>query len=55
MDIEILNTFLEVVTRGSFVGAAERMGVSQAAVSVRIQALESQFRPEIRSIVVAVA
>jgi DNA-binding transcriptional LysR family regulator len=43
MDIEIINTFLEVVTTGSFVGAAERMGISQAAVSVRIQALESQL------------
>lgn len=43
MDIEIIQTFLEVVTTGSFVGAAERMGVSQAAVSMRIQSLESQL------------
>ncbi len=43
MDIEIINTFLEVVAAGSFVGAAERLAVSQAAVSMRIQALENQL------------
>jgi DNA-binding transcriptional LysR family regulator len=43
MDIAIINTFLEVVATGSFVGAAERMAVSQAAVSMRIQALENQL------------
>jgi DNA-binding transcriptional LysR family regulator len=43
MDLQIINTFLEVATTGSFVGAAERMGVSQAAVSMRIQALETQL------------
>ena len=43
MDIEIISTFLEVVSTGSFVGAAERMEVSQAAVSMRIQSLEGQL------------
>lgn len=43
MDIGLISTFLEVVARGSFVGAAEKLNVSQAAVSMRIQAMESEL------------
>jgi DNA-binding transcriptional LysR family regulator len=43
MDTLLARTFLEVVAAGSFVGAANRLHVSQAAVSMRIQALESQL------------
>jgi DNA-binding transcriptional LysR family regulator len=43
MDIGLISTFLEVVARGSFVAAAERLNVSQAAVSMRIQAMESEL------------
>lgn len=43
MDVQLAQTFLEVVAAGSFVGAAERLGISQAAVSMRIQVLESQL------------
>ncbi len=43
MDIELCRTFLEIVTSGSFVKAAERLNVSQAAVSMRIRALEGQL------------
>jgi len=40
MDIQLARTFLEIVATGSFVGAAHRLKISQAAVSMRIQALE---------------
>lgn len=43
MDVQLARTFLEVVAGGSFVRAAERLGISQAAVSMRIQALENQL------------
>jgi LysR family transcriptional regulator, flagellar master operon regulator len=43
MDIQLARTFLEVVAAGSFVGAAERLSISQAAVSTRIQVLEGQL------------
>jgi LysR family transcriptional regulator, flagellar master operon regulator len=43
MDIGLISTFLEVVARGSFVAAAERLKVSQAAVSMRIQAMETEL------------
>jgi LysR family transcriptional regulator, flagellar master operon regulator len=43
MDVQLARTFLEVVAAGSFVGAAERLGISQAAVSMRVQALENQL------------
>jgi DNA-binding transcriptional LysR family regulator len=42
MDIALCRTFLEVVSSGSFVRGAERLNVSQAAVSMRIRALEEQ-------------
>lgn len=40
MDVQLARTFLEVVAAGSFVGAAERLFVTQSAVSLRIQKLE---------------
>lgn len=41
MDITLLKTFLEVAATGSFVSASERLYVTQSAVSLRIQRLES--------------
>jgi len=41
MDVTLARTFLEIVASGSFVGAAERLHVTQTAVSARVKALES--------------
>lgn len=43
MDIEFARTFLAVAAAGNFVGAAERLHVTQSTVSARIQALETQL------------
>lgn len=43
MDTELARTFLSVVASGSFVGAAERLHVTQSTVSARIQTLEEQL------------
>lgn len=43
MDIEIARTFLEIVASGSFVAAAERLHVTQTAVSARVRALEQEL------------
>lgn len=43
MDIEFARTFLAVTAAGNFVGAAQRLHVTQSTVSARIQALESQL------------
>jgi DNA-binding transcriptional LysR family regulator len=43
MDTELAKTFLTVVAAGNFVGAAERLHVSQSTVSTRIQTLEEQL------------
>ncbi len=43
MDILLLRTFLEVSAAGTFGGAAEKLSVTQSAVSVRIQRLEEQI------------
>ncbi|MEQ8816681.1 MAG: LysR family transcriptional regulator [Thalassobaculum sp.] len=40
MDTELARTFLSVATAGSFVGAAERLHVTQSTVSTRIRTLE---------------
>jgi DNA-binding transcriptional LysR family regulator len=40
MDINLARTFLEIVASGNFVRAAERLHVTQTAVSVRVQTLE---------------
>ena len=42
MDIGLARTFLEVIATGSFVSAAERLNLTQTAVSARIRALEEQ-------------
>jgi len=43
MDTELARTFLTVVSAGNFVKAAERLFVTQSAVSARIQSLEQQL------------
>ena len=43
MQVELAKTFLEVVTSGSFVDAAERLHVTQSTVSTRIRALEHEL------------
>lgn len=40
MDIDLAQTFLEVVSSGSFIAAAERLHITQTAVSARIRTLE---------------
>ncbi|MCO6425574.1 LysR family transcriptional regulator [Sinorhizobium meliloti] len=40
MDIELARTFLEIVSTGSFIRAAERLNVAQTTVSARIRHLE---------------
>jgi DNA-binding transcriptional LysR family regulator len=40
MDITLARTFLEIVASGNFVRAAERLHVTQTAVSVRVRTLE---------------
>lgn len=47
MDIELARTFLEVVTAGSLVRAAERLHLTQAAVSMRIRSLEEQLGKQV--------
>lgn len=41
MDITLARTFLEIVASGSFLHAAERLHVTQTAVSARVRSLES--------------
>ena len=43
METELARTFLTVVAAGNFVGAAERLHVTQSTVSARIRALEEQL------------
>ncbi|MGE8317185.1 MAG: LysR family transcriptional regulator [Comamonas sp.] len=43
MDIDLARTFLEIADSGSFVAAAERLHVTQTAVSARVRALEQQL------------
>lgn len=42
MDTELAKTFLEIVSTGSFIRAAERLNVAQTTVSARIHTLEQQ-------------
>jgi DNA-binding transcriptional LysR family regulator len=42
MDIDLARTFLAVVGSGSFVAAAERLHLTQTAISARIRTLEEQ-------------
>jgi DNA-binding transcriptional LysR family regulator len=43
MDIELARTFLEVVSTGSFIKAADRLHVAQTTVSARVRLLEQQL------------
>jgi DNA-binding transcriptional LysR family regulator len=43
MDSEFARTFLAVVTAGNFIGAADRLHVTQSTVSARIHSLEEQL------------
>jgi DNA-binding transcriptional LysR family regulator len=43
MDIDLARTFLEVVSSGSFVSAADRLHLTQTAISARIRTLEEQL------------
>jgi DNA-binding transcriptional LysR family regulator len=43
MDIELARTFVEVVSTGSFIKAAERLNVAQTTVSARVRLLEQQL------------
>lgn len=43
MDIELARTFIEIVRCGSFIAAAERLHVTQTAITARVQNLESQL------------
>lgn len=43
MDITLLKTFVEVIASGSFAAAADRLYVTQSAVSLRIQRLEDEL------------
>jgi DNA-binding transcriptional LysR family regulator len=44
MDTELARTFLTVVAAGNFIGAADRLHVTQSTVSARIRTLEDQLR-----------
>lgn len=41
MDLDLARTFLEIVRYGSLVGAAEKLHVTQTAVTARVHKLES--------------
>src|SRR5437868_2170760 len=43
MDIELARTFLEIVSTGNFIKAAERLHVGQTTVSARVRLLEQQL------------
>lgn len=43
MDIALARTFLEVASTGSFVAAADRLALTQTAISARIRTLEEQL------------
>nr|MBF0683371.1 LysR family transcriptional regulator [Pseudomonas sp.] len=43
MDIDLARTFLEIIRSGSFIATAERLHVTQTAVTARIRNLEQQL------------
>ena len=43
MDTELARTFIEIVSTGSFIRAAEKLNVGQTTVSARIRTLEQQL------------
>lgn len=44
MDIDLARTFLEITKSGSFIGAAERLHVTQTTVTARMHSLEEQLK-----------
>ncbi|KAF1065803.1 MAG: HTH-type transcriptional regulator YofA [Pseudomonas citronellolis] len=43
MDIDLTRTFLEIARHGSFIAAAERLHLTQTAITARVQRLESHL------------
>lgn len=43
MDIDLARTFLEIIRSGSFIATAERLHITQTAVTARMQNLEGQL------------
>lgn len=43
LDIQLIRTFLEIITAGSFIEAAGRVNVTQSAVSLRVKRLEEEL------------
>ncbi len=43
MDLQLVRTFLEIISAGSFVEAATRVNVTQSAVSLRVKRLEDEL------------
>lgn len=43
MDIDLARTFIEIARSGSFIAAAERLHVTQTAITARVQNLEGQL------------
>lgn len=44
MDIDLARTFIEITKSGSFIGAAERLHVTQTTVTARMHSLEEQLK-----------
>ena len=47
MDIQLARTFLEIIAAGNFVNAAQRVHISQSAVSLRVKKLEEELGCEL--------
>ncbi|HBS81093.1 MAG TPA: LysR family transcriptional regulator, partial [Pseudomonas sp.] len=43
MDIDLARTFLEIIRSGSFIATAERLHITQTAVTARVRSLETQL------------
>ena len=43
MDIALARTFLEIAARGSFIAAAEKLHLTQTAISARVRVLEAEL------------
>jgi DNA-binding transcriptional LysR family regulator len=43
MDIDLARTFLEIIHSGSFIATAERLHITQTAVTARVRSLETQL------------
>ena len=43
MDIDLARTFLEIIRSGSFIATAERLHLTQTAVTARVRSLETQL------------